>query len=55
MYLKQRNGLYHDIDIALDNIPRNLLSLKDNTNDQVSDSSNLSEEGDRRPCLYQMY
>ena len=46
MYLKQRNGLYHDVDIALDNTPRNLLSLTDNTNDQVSDSSNLLEEGD---------
>ena len=41
MYLKQNNNFYHDTDIALDNIPRSLLSLTDNTNDQESDSSNL--------------
>ena len=29
MYLNQNNNLYHDIDIAVDNVPRNLLSLKD--------------------------
>ena len=46
LYLKQRNSLCHDIDIALDNIPRNLFLLTDNTNDQESDSSNLLEEGD---------
>ena len=33
MYLKQSNSLYHDIDLALNNIPRNLLLLTDNTND----------------------
>ena len=46
MYLKQKNSLYHDIDIALDNIPRNLLSLKGNNNDQEPDSSNLLEKDD---------
>ena len=46
MYLKQKNSLYHDIDIALDNIPRNLLSLTGNTNDQEPDSSNLLEKDD---------
>ena len=45
MYLKQSNSLYHDIDIALDNVPRYLLSLTDNTNDQDSDSAHLLEEG----------
>ena len=33
MYLKQSNSLYHDIGLALNNIPRNLLLLTDNTND----------------------
>ena len=60
MYLKQNNNFYHDTDIALDNIPRSLLSLTDNTNDQESDSSNLWEDGNkgltyRGPCLYQMH
>lgn len=48
MYLKQKNSLYHDIDIALDNIPRNLLSSAHNTNDQECDSSNLLQ-GDDNP------
>ena len=46
VYLKQSNSLYYYIDIALDNIPRNLLSLAHNTNDQESDSSNLLQEDD---------
>ena len=44
MYLKQKNSLYHNMYIALNNIPRNLLSLTGNTNDQEPDSSNLLEK-----------
>lgn len=46
VFLKQSNSLYYYIDIALDNIPRNLLSLTGNTNDQEPDSSNLLERDD---------
>ena len=46
MHLKQRNSLYHHIDIALDNIPKNVLLLTDNTNDQESESSTFLKEGD---------
>ena len=48
LYLKQSNSLYYYIDIALDNIPRNLLSSAHNTNDQECDSSNLLQ-GDDNP------
>ena len=47
MYLKQSNSLYHDIDVTLDNIPRNLLLLIDYTYDHESDNSNLLEEDDK--------
>ena len=46
-YLKQSNSLYHDIDVTLDNIPRNLLLSIDDTYDHESDNSNLLEEDDK--------
>lgn len=44
VHLKQSNNSYHDIETALDNMPRKLLALTGNTNDQQPDSSNLLQE-----------
>ena len=45
MYLKQNNSLYCDIGIALENIPNDLLSLSENSdNHQEFDKANTLEE-----------
>ena len=45
MYLKQNNSMYSDIGIALGNIPNDLLSLSENSdNHQEFDKANTLEE-----------
>ena len=45
MYLKQNNSLYYDIGIALENIPNDLLSMSENSNNhQEFDKADTLEE-----------
>ena len=47
MYLNQNNSLHCDIVIALENIPNDLLSLSENSdNHQVFDKTDTLEEGE---------
>ena len=65
MYLKQNNSLYYDIGIALENIPNDLLSMSENSNNhQEFDKAGTLEEDEnpldytgsvlKGPCLYQL-
>ena len=55
LYLRQNNALYSDIEIVLDNIPSDLLSLSaENENDKVLERSDCLEE-DQNPLDFHRF
>ena len=55
LYLRQNNALYSDIDIVLDNIPSDLLSVSvENKNDKTLERSDCLEE-DQNPLYFHRF